>query len=348
MISSLMMALAVSCEKGIDPINAVTPGADTSAPVINISYPLEGTLVRVPETVASIVILCSASDDIELKKVVLQMDGADIASFDSFKDYRRAALSYTYDNVTDGDHVLTVVATDLSGKTSTSSVNFKKVAPYNPLPGEVFYMPFDGDNNDLVSMVAAKKVGSPTFGPGKTGQAYQGATDAYLTFPATALTNPEFSATFWYKLNGTPDRAGILAICRPYAVYNDTTRFKGLRVARENNGAKQNLFVNFGISAAEVWMNPFITVTPSDTWMHIAITISATKATIYVDGAVVKEAPMDHAIDWSGCTSMSLMSGKPNFDYWNHFSDLSMMDELRIFNKALSAEEVTSIYQMKK
>jgi hypothetical protein len=347
-ISSLLMALAISCEKGIDPINSVAPGTDSLAPTIVIAYPLEGTKVQVPDEIATITIKLTAVDDIELKKVSLLMDGEQIASFSSFKDYRRAVLEYKYDSLTMGDHVLSVVATDLSDKSTTQLVNFKKIPPYVPLNGEVFYMPFDGDFGDLISLKEAKKVGSPSLVAGRVGQAYAGAKDSYLTFPTTGILGAEFSVSFWYKLNGDPLRAGILSISNtPPVPMVDSTRRQGFRLARENSGDKQNIFVNFGIGTADVWMNPFIAVAPSDNWMHIAVTISANKATCYVNGAVVKETGTEGPLSWAGCKLMSIGSGEPNFTYWEHFSDKSQLDELRIFNKALTAEEVTHIFTMK-
>jgi len=346
-ISSLMIVFTVGCEKGIDPITPVSPGTDETAPEVTINYPIEGTLIRVPDAVATINLKVVANDDIELQKVSLQIDGAEVKAYTSFKDYRRAVLEFTFDNVTDGDHIFTVVATDLTGKATTQSVNFKKVAPYTPLSGEVIYMPFDNDYNDLVNFNSATVVGSPGFSAGKVGQAYAGATDAYLTFPVTGLLGSEFSIAFWYKMNASPDRAGMIAICRPYNEYNDTTRFKGFRMAREISGANQNLFANLGIGNSEVWVNPYIATASTD-WMHIAVSVSTTVTTIYVDGVQVKEAPMASPINWQGCTSLSIASGAPNFTYWEHFSDLSLYDELRVFNKAISADEVNAIYAGKK
>jgi hypothetical protein len=344
--SVLLLTLAAGCSKGIDPISPVDPGPDGAAPAVTITYPTEGYKLRVPDAVAPITIKLEATDDIELKKVSVQFDGTDVSSYTTFIDYRRAMISCTYPSVADGDHTITVTATDMTDKTTTTTVNFKKVAPYNPLSGEVFYMPFDGDYNDLVSFNPAVVAGAPGFAAGKVGQAYAGATDGYLTFPTAGLLGTEFSATFWYKLNAVPTRAGIFTICRPYITYNDTTRFKGLRIARENSGANQNLFLNFGTGDAEVWMNPFYQ-TASDAWIHIAVSISANKATVYVNGAVVKEAIPTGPISWTGCNVMSIGSGMPNFSYWEHFSDLSQIDELRVFNKALTAEEVNSIYTAK-
>jgi len=48
-------------------------------------------------------------------------------------------------------------------------------------------------------------------------------------------------------------------------------------------------------------------------------------------------------IDWTGADILSIMSGAPRFTGWNHLSDESYMDELRLFNKALTQEEVQTI-----
>lgn len=341
-ICSLLAVMTAACEKGIDPISSVAPGPDETAPEVTVNYPLEGTLVRVADAIATINIKLVAVDDIELKKVSLEMDGTEITSFTSFKDYRRAVIDYAYTGVADGDHTLTVVITDMSGKSTTKSVNFKKVPPYNPMDGEVFYMPFDGDYSELITFQAATVVGSPSFADGKYFQAYAGAKDAYLTFPSAGLLGNQFSVSLWYKLNADPKRGGILSISP-----TGDDRSVGFRMAREDNGPNQNLFVNFGIGDSEVWMNPFITVAPSDNWMHIVVSISETHATIYVNDAVVKETDITNHIAWTQCPSISIGSGAPNFTYWEHFSDLSLYDDLRIFNKALSAEEVHNLFIMK-
>jgi len=36
-----------------------------------------------------------------------------------------------------------------------------------------------------------------------------------MTYPTAGLLGGEFSVAFWYKLNGTPKRGGILSISRP-------------------------------------------------------------------------------------------------------------------------------------
>jgi len=349
MIISLLTVFAVACEKGLDPINAVDPGTDEAAPELVINYPVDGKNVLSPDSSATITIEFVATDDFELKSVIIQLDGEEIANLSSFLDYRRANIEYNYHNMLDGDHVITVTASDFTDKSTTQTVSFKKITvpPYEALDGEVLYLSFDGAYLDRITGNAIPVVGAPGYGEGVLGDAYAGATDSYLTYPTEGIVGDEFSVAFWYKLDPEPARGGIIAISRPYEEYNDTTRFKGFRMLRENAGANQNIGINFGIGAAEVWMNPFITIEPTGEWMHIAVSISATTATIYVDGEVVMEnLALAAPINWKECTSMSIASGEPNFSYWDHFSDLSLYDEMHIFKRAITAEEVQSFYNL--
>ena len=74
-------------------------------------------------------------------------------------------------------------------------------------------------------------------------------------------------------------------------------------------------------------------------WVHLAFAIGTTEARVYIDGVEVNQGAFD-GIDWTGCDLLSIMSGSPRFNGWNHKSDESQMDELYLFDKALSEEEV--------
>ncbi len=338
----LVALVAVSCEDYLDPINDVKPANDVSKPQVTINFPEEGE--PVVDTVPFVTVKLVATDDIELKSVVIQMDGAQVASYDSFKDYRRAVIESKCE-VADGDHTLSVIATDLTGKTSDPvTVSFKKITGegYIPMDGEVMYLSFNDNYLDFISGNEAAAVGSPGFAEGKLKSAYVGATDAYLTFPTDGILGDEFSVAFWYKINADPKRGGILAISPP-----GDSRNSGLRLFRENSGDNQNIGLNFGIGETEVWINPIVTVPTTQDWMHIAISINTAHATIYVDGAIAKEQDIDAKIAWTGCTSMSIASGMPNFGYWEHYSDLSLYDEMHVFTKAISASDVSKLYSVK-
>lgn len=353
-ILALLLFIAASCQKGIDPISKVEPGPDQTAPVVKINYPTAATVIRDDAPKVKVKFQCEASDDIELASIVLQLDGTQIATFNSFKDYRRGVEEFIYDGVTDGIHTLTVTATDKAGKTGAQTVQFQKTTPYHPIyDGEVFYMPFDGDAIEQVSNISATVVGSPKYVDGKKGKAYAGATDAYLNFPTTNLIKTkEVSAAFWMKVNALPDRAGILTVSREDstnagypAIQNKRT--SGFRFFREGSATSQRFKVNVGMGGTLESWNDGGTVDPSKAeWVHLAFTVSGTKSTIYINGVKALDATVT-PIDWTGCNLLTIMSGVPRFTEWNHKSDLSLIDELRFFNKALTAAEVTTLFTAK-
>lgn len=348
--SMLLLMWACSKDSFIDPITPVDAGADAGSPLVTIKYPVEGTKIKVLEAVTSIEIKFEASDDIELSKVALAMDGQEIASFSQFIDYRRYVGTVLYDQVTTGVHELSVTATDVSGKSTTSKVTFEKEAPYVPLyAGEILYMPFDNDNIDLVSITRPTINGNPQFADeGLAGSsAYKGAENAFLSFDASRFQNSGFTAAFWMNVNSSPDRAGILVMGPPDEA-NPTAqnnRKSGFRFFRENAGGKQRFKLNVGNGTADHWIDggTAADVVPNTgEWNHFAFTISGSKAIVYIDGELVKEVAIN-GLDWTGCNILSIMSGDPRFTGWNHKSDQSLMDELRIFDRDLSLEEIRTI-----
>ena len=344
----LFLAFAGCDNNYIDPISKVDPGPDAGAPIVDIMLPIEGFEIQVPDPIASVNIKFKAEDDIEIANVTVSLDGTQIASFNNFTDYRIVNEEFVYDNVATGDHVLTVSATDLAGNVTTDMVSFSKEPPYTPIyQGEVFYMGFDGSYTELITVTDATQVGSPGFaGQAKVGSdAYAGATDSYLTFPTEGLLGTEFSASFWLNVNATPDRAGVLVIGPPDTANPDAqnNRSSGFRFFRENAGGMQRFKLNVGNGTADSWFDggAAADVTPdTGEWNHFAFTISGTECVVYINGQVVKQGAFA-GVDWTGCDILSIMSGAPRFTGWNHKSDLSYMDELRIFNIALTQEQIT-------
>ncbi len=334
----LLGLLVVSCNEGIDPITAVDAGVDETAPQVTITYPTEGVELMPFEEETSIDIAFKVTDDIEVKEVKVLMDGSQIAMFNSFKDYRIVLEEVTYNGLGNGDHKVTVTATDMEGKTTTQEVNFAKLAPYSAqFDGEVFYMPFNADYMDFISFQEAGEEGNPGFaGGGFLGaDAFQGAEDSYLTFPMDNLKSTEFSAAFWYKVNPTPDRAGILVVGD-----NADDRFQGFRLFREGNADEQRIKLNVGTGAGESWNDGGVIDVTAGEWVHVAVSISQTQSTIYFNGIEMLSSAMAAPIDWTGCEELVIGSGGPTFSYWDHGYDASEMDELRIFNKALTQDDV--------
>ncbi len=337
---TLFLVVFTGCDNNnIDPITKVDPGVDETAPVVNIIAPTEGSAIKVFEEVTSINIKIEVTDDIEIEDIAILIDGTKIAGFNSFIDYRRAVEEYTYGSLVDGDHVLKVTATDIEGKTTSSEVSFSKQPPYTPqFDGESLYMPFDGDYRDLIGFKVAEQIGTPGFaGSGFAGtNAYKGTADSYLEFPADGLLSNEFSVAFWYKVDSTPDRAGVLAIG------NDIpeNRNQGFRLFREGSATEQRIKLNVGTGTAESWNDGGIIDVTAGEWVNVVVTVSNTESKIYFNGVEMNSATLEEPIDWTGCDKISIGSGAPTFSYWNHKSDYSDMDELRLFNKALTQSDI--------
>ncbi len=225
--------------------------------------------------------------------------------------------------------------------------------PEQPTPppigedGQMFYMSFDEDLQDFQSLMEATVVGSPTFVEGKSGLAYSGAANSYITFDIANLAEPlseEMTFAFWYKVNNNPDRAGIIVIGPPHEgqpANAQNNRTSGIRIFREG-GQIQTIKANIGNGETDIWLdggaNAQIDSQEAD-WIHVALVMTSSKATLYMDGAEVSTANFS-GISWQGTDIISIGSGAPRFNEWGHLSDNSLIDEVRFYNKALPASEI--------
>ena len=101
-----------------------------------------------------------------------------------FKDYRRAVQTYTYESLTNGDHVLTVAVTDLPGKTLPHLLTLKKFLPINLCSKVKRYICLlMAIIWNLLELSTLLRLVLPAFNDaGKHGKSYAGAADGYLTF----------------------------------------------------------------------------------------------------------------------------------------------------------------------
>ena len=306
--------------------------------ILKINSPLDGSVVKVYEEPSSIDIEIQVDDDYLIDEISIVLDGNELAVLSEFDNPRHVLETYTFDGLVLGEHLLMVTSTDVNGVSTTVESNFSKEPPYSPLfDGEVLYMPFDGDFRDQVEGILAVEVGQPGFaGSGfSSSNAYKGATDSYLTFPSDELINDEFTATFWYKVSGDPDRSGILTVGD-----DATDRNQGFRLFREGSADEQRIKLNVGTGVGESWNDGGVIDVSADDWVHVAFTISQTESKIYFNGIEMNSSTLEAPIDWTGVGPLTIGAGGDTFDYWGHASDNSDFDELRIFNKALTQADI--------
>ena len=334
-----------ACEyDGIDPITAVDPGPDAGDPAITISYPTEGTTIKVKEPVTSINIKFEVVDDIEIANIDVSVDGSQIANFSEFTDYRIVKEEVPFNDVTSGEHTLTITATDIAGNTTTKNVNFSKEPPYTPrFANEYLYMPFEGDFTELITVTNAEQVGTPGFTEDAFSgtKAYLGAPNSYITLPFDGTIGESFTVAFWYNVSNNPEAAGILSA--GFTDENSENRNQGFRLFREKSGEEQLFKLNVGTGTGESW-NEGATLDPvSGEYVHVAFTITPSETILYFNGVPVNTSTMSGPIDWTGVEELAIGSGGETFSYWGHTYDSSPMDELRMFDTALTQSEIQDL-----
>ncbi|WP_298651360.1 LamG domain-containing protein [uncultured Proteiniphilum sp.] len=233
--------------------------------------------------------------------------------------------------------------------------NYPEEPPKPPISedGQIFYLSFEDNFEDNVSNTAATIVGNPGFTEGKVAKAYAGVQDGYLTFRLSDLASDlgaDLTVGFWYKVNANPDRAGIIVIgpvtegASPEAQNNRTSGFRIFREKGDENNTVQRIKANVGNGTGDGWLdggaNADIPATAG--WKYITLTLTAGKAVLYLDGEEVATNDLSQ-ISWAGCDILSIGSGAPRFTEWGHLSDNSLIDELRIYNRALTAAQIKDI-----
>ncbi len=348
----IAVLFATSCQNFDEPAFGDYP---LDPPIITLNTPNAGgsTVIRSSDPIASITLNFQVEDDIEISNITVNVDGLDLTNMNQFTNGKNVLVDDLVYDASIGTHTLTITATDSHDNVVTLSTTFvvEEAPPYIPtFAGEMFYMNFDGNYTDMASNMGATEVGTPGFsGEGRVGSdAYAGAADSYLTFSTDGLLGSEFSASFWYKVNNDPNRAGILVIGPPDTANpeNQNNRKAGFRFFREGGATNQTFKLNVGNGTADSWFDggaaSTIDPTVSADWIHFAFSISNTECVVYMNGEVVSQGPFS-GVAWDGCDIMSIMSGAPRFSEWGHKSDLSYMDELRLFSVVLTQSDITNI-----
>ena len=244
----------------------------------------------------------------------------------------------------------------------------------------IAYWPFDGNANETKGGMTANVHGNITYATGVRGQSYQGAEGAYATYtPSAAFSNLQsYSVSVWYKLPASDPSyssttgqdtltQGMFFLYGTYnwLLVNEIEPFHGDSV-RVHPGFQDFAsptwqgFVpeTFDTAAIGKWVNFVVTydggsstyTTYQDgapTGANTAFTAGkyVTPNPLYTDGTMA--TPLGN-IGWTTHTPSSVVVGSwPDMLFGqsaavNTFR--GQLDELRVYNKALSQAEVNGLY----
>ncbi len=248
----------------------------------------------------------------------------------------------------------------------------------------VAYFPFDGNSNEKISGTAAVSSSAVSYTTGIRGQAYQGAANAYDTLPlnSTGITNfsglQSYSLSFWFKVSAQQPSGNPGGIFFLEGTNTQNELIYEMESYAPVSGDSLQLHHGFTNLGSPGWqgftMAAFDTsATAIGNWQHVVTTYdgSTSTYTIYFNGISVqnqsawgwqnpnilyqqsditgpKQGNLSFASDppktiLIGTWPLGLYGVSPT-TLGGNGCFLGQLDELRVFNIALSQQDVANLY----
>jgi len=213
--------------------------------------------------------------------------------------------------------------------------------------GLIAWWQADGDMLDSAGIHHAGGSAAPGYGTGRFGQAFQfNGTDQSVAIPDVHadLDNwTEFTLEAWVNLYLTSDGSGGRAIFSKVGNVNDRVNFnQGYQLVVYDNASK--IWLSFNPSG-QPWAGTSISTTASlaaplaiHTWYHLVATYDHNAVKIYLNGVLLVSNVIG-PVNLQNSGSALRISKDDNLN--GAFA--GRIDDARIYNRALSASEVTYI-----
>jgi hypothetical protein len=277
-------------------------------------------------------------------------NGTILASNDNWKDSQEAEVKAT-GIVPESDFESAIVATLMPGsytaivrgKNNTTGVALVEVYDLEnlcvpPPPDMVSWWPGDGNANDIQDGNNGTLQGGATFAPGKVGEAFSFAsnTDKVLVPHNTNQnTGAQITLDAWVLI---PNSFSDSVVTVPEIISKHTPNVNdGYRFELSNSpprNAFNGLFIEITTTNGFFDLEVDNVITPG-TWQHLAATYDGTTIRLFVNGVEVGNTPASGSIV---PVTGDLTIGA------NNQSSSRVIDEVELFNRALSATEIGSIY----
>lgn len=189
-------------------------------------------------------------------------------------------------------------------------------------PNMVNWWPAEGNPNDIFGPNNATPHNTFSYAAGKEGRAFHfDGASSYLSTGAASIPVP-WTACFWVNRQNAPGTAAALT-------GDGTSELK----LEQYNGTHQVGFTTFGVADYN-----FGYTVPQNAWTHLAFVASGTQMQLYANGSLVGTIT----------TNIPLPRGYIGVGYANSsakFVDymLGNLDEIMLFNRALSVSEINAI-----
>ena len=158
-------------------------------------------------------------------------------------------------------------------------------------------------------------------------------TGSYVSVPSSTDVNLTTGCTLsvWVKLASATDNSYRMLLSKKIT-YTDTTGYEFFY-----HPVLHQLLLRSGGNTSYSLSLP---LTLDTNWHHLAVTINGSTAVFYLDGAVRTGATGTVANPTSGTQTLTIGRRSGTTDYpWN-----GLLDDVRIYNRALTPSEISSVY----
>ena len=314
------------------PIVAAGDEADTTPPRVTLTAPAGGAVSGIVSVTAS------AADDTRVTSVQFTLDGEDLGPALTKAPY---TISWNSAMEPNGRHVLTAVVRDAARNQSVSLpvtvTSFNRSAPTTR--GLIASYSFDHRVGPIVVDDSAHDLGGSISGgaawaaSGRYGSAlaFDG-TDDVVTIPHAAALELATGMTVEAWVNPSKvDSAWRSVVMKEIAVANSAPGFAYALYAMSETD-RPSASVNTGDRDQHV---RGVATLPRNRWTHLAATYDGATARLFVNGVAVSRREIGGAI--IGSSGPLSIGGNGQ---WPEEAFAGLVDEVRIYKRALSAAEI--------
>ncbi|MDB4583543.1 hypothetical protein N9164_10350 [Draconibacterium sp.] len=256
----------------------------------------------------------------------------------SAKIHVSAIISGLTENIT---YYFRVKAVNAVGRSFGESKTF-----YASHEGLIAYYPFNGNANDESGngnngTIYGSELTTDRFGNENSAYSFDGQND-FIKASASKLPIADRTISVWFYANSVENRPGLLGYG---GGGGGTSWFMGLNI---HGGKSYHMSCHYGRNA----INYYYTAPPVNLWFHWVITIDKQGTKIYINGAEKKSNSTFISNTYVSGTELGIgvianTYGRvpytdSNVKYFN-----GIIDDIRIYNRALSKEEIQVLYHEK-
>ena len=304
----------------------VAAAADTTPPTVSLTAPAAGASVS-----GTVAVSANAADAVGVTGVQFRLDGAVLGAEDTTAPY---SVSWNTTGVANGAHSLTAVARDAAGNSTTSAAVGVTVANAAPSGGLVAAYGFEETTGTAVTDSSGSGNAGTIAGgatrttAGRFGRAisFDGVNDMVTVADSNSL-----DLTGAMTLEGWVNPAALGTTWRTLVLKESPGYFRyALYANTDTGGPSGHVFIGSDLDARAP------TRLALNTWTHLATTYDGTTVRTYVNGTLVASRAVTGAM--AASTNPLRIGGNSVWSEWFR----GTIDEVRVYNRALSAAELTT------